>query len=105
MWIFPVITGAVEIMSTVAFIEFIEEEAIQSAALGAFLAVRQRNYPAARLAIDLLEKELIPHLDWINVNLAWACPYAIGCFHDFVLASKMNVEIYKELCTAGSQYK
>ncbi len=105
MWVMPIITGAVELMSTVAFIEFIEEEAIQSAALGAFLAIRQRNYHAARLAIDLLDKELIPHLDAVNIQLSWACPYAIGPFHDFVLASKMNVEIYKELCTAGSSYR
>jgi hypothetical protein len=100
-WIMPVVKGAYQVMETVAFIQFIEEEAIQGAGLGAFLAIRQRNYTAAWKAINLLEQELIPHLDAINKYLGWACPYAIGPFHDFVEASKMNVEIYKDLCTAG----
>lgn len=102
-WVMPVITGAFSIMETVAFIQFIEEEAIQSTALGAFLSIRQRNYKAAWKAINLLDQELIPHLEAVNSQLSWACPYAMGCFYDFIQASKMNVEIYKDLCTAGSK--
>lgn len=100
-WVMPVVTGAFSLMETVAFIEFIEEEAIQSAALGAFLAIRQRNYAAAWKAINLMENDLIPHLDAVNRELSWACPYAIGPFRDFINASKTNLEIYKDLCTAG----
>lgn len=100
-WVFPVIGQVEFVMSTVAFIQFIEEEAIQSAALGVFLAIRQRNYSAAWKAIDLLDKELIPHLEQVNTALSWLCPYAQGCFYDFVVASKMNVEIYKDLCTVA----
>jgi len=100
-WIFPVIGQIEFVMSTVAFIQFIEEEAIQSAALGAFLSIRQRNYSAAWKAINLLDHELIPHLQAVNAQLSWLCPYAQGCFYDFIQASKMNVEIYKDLCTAG----
>lgn len=102
-WVLPVITGAFSIMETIAFIQFIEEEAIQSASLGVFLAIRQRNYKAAWTAINLLDDELIPHLEWINTNLSWACPYAMGCFFDFIQASRTNLEIYKDLCTAGSK--
>jgi len=100
-WIMPVLKGAYQIAETVMFIEFIEEEAIQGAGLGAFLAIRQRNYHAAWKAINLLDQELIPHLDAVNKALGWACPWSVGCFHDFVEASKMNVEIYKDLCTAA----
>jgi len=102
-WVLPVITGLMNVMQIVAFVQFIEEEAIQSAALGAFLAIRQRNYHAAWKAINLLEQELIPHLEQINTHIGWACPYSMGCFSDFALASRMNLEIYKELCTAGSK--
>ena len=102
-WVLPVITGLMNVMQIVAFVQFIEEEAIQSAALGAFLAIRQRNYHAAWKAINLLEQELIPHLEQINTHIGWACPYSMGCFHDFAQASRMNLEIYKELCTAGSK--
>lgn len=103
-WLFPVIEQVEFVMGTVCFIQFIEEEAIQSAALGAFLSIRQRNYRAAWKAINLLDQELIPHLEAVNAQLSWLCPYAMGCFYDFVQASKMNVEIYKDLCTAGSKH-
>ncbi|GAH74580.1 unnamed protein product [marine sediment metagenome] len=99
-WVMPAITGVWAVMEVVAFIQFIEEEAIQSAALGAFLAIRQRNTKAAWKAIILLETEIIPHLDRINREIGWASPYSWGCFHDFVVASQLNVEIYKELCFA-----
>lgn len=102
-WVMPVITGVWAVMEVVAFIQFIEEEAIQSAALGAFLAIRQKNYKAAWKAIKLLDEELIPHLDRVNLEIGWASPYSIGCFHDFVVASRLNVEIYKDLCTAASK--
>lgn len=102
-WVMPVITGVFNIMEVVAFIQFIEEEAIQSAALGAFLSIRQRNYRCAWKAINLLDGELIPHLDRVNREIGWASPYSMGCFHDFVVASQLNVEIYKDLCTAGSK--
>jgi len=103
-WIMPVIGQIEFVMGTVAFIQFIEEEAIQSAALGAFLSIRQRNYTAAWKAIHILEDELIPHLEAVNTQLSWLCPYAQGCFYDFIQASRMNVEIYKDLCTIAPKH-
>ncbi|GAH56790.1 unnamed protein product [marine sediment metagenome] len=102
-WIMPTIEKVWAVMEVVAFIQFIEEEAIQSAALGAFLAIRQRNYKCAWKAIDLLDKELIPHLDQVNREIGWVSPYSFGCFRDFIRASQLNVEIYKDLCTAASK--
>ena len=102
-FVIPVITGLFNIMEIVAFIQFIEEEAIQSASLGVFLAIRQRNYKAAWRAIGVLEHVLIPHLEQLNLQIGWASPYSYGCFYDFVVASKLNLEIYKELCTAASR--
>jgi hypothetical protein len=97
-WVIPTLTGIMNIMETVMFLEFIEEEAIQSAALGVFLAIRQRNYSQAWRAINLLQNQLLPHLEALITHIGWLCPYSIGVFSDFWLASKTNVEIYIELC-------
>jgi len=102
-WILPVITLVKEAMSIITFIQFIEEEAIQSAGLGAFLAIRCRDYRSAWLAINLMETELIPHLESINSNVGWFAIYSQGCFYDFAKAQRTTLEIYKNLCTAGKK--
>lgn len=99
-WVMPVITGIANVMEIVTFIQFIEEEAIQSAALGVFLAVRSRSYRGASLGITLLEGELIPHLKLINETVGWVAIYSKGCFSDFVKASETNLEIYKDILFA-----
>ena len=98
-WIMPVITGVQWVMEVITFIQFIEEEAIQSAALGAFLAIRSKDFNSAWLAINLLENELLPHLEAVNENLGWIAIYSQGAFRDFAIAGRTNVEIYKQLCT------
>ena len=102
-WVLPIIKGVQQIMEAITFVQFIEEEAIQSAGLGAFLAIRQRDYRSARLAIDLLENELVPHLDSTNFMVGWMAPYSAGAFYDFVKAQRVNIEIYKNLVTAGKK--
>ena len=59
-WVLPVVKGLVMVMEAITFIQFIEEEAIQSAGLGAFLAIRSRDYRSAWLAINLLKTNLFP---------------------------------------------
>lgn len=102
-WVLPVIKGVLDVMSAITFIQFIEEEAIQSAGLGAFLAIRSRDYNSAWLAIHLLEDELVPHLDSINSSVGWIAIYSKGAFYDFIQAQKTNIVIYKNLCTAGKK--
>ena len=99
-WVFPVLAGVQMVMEAVTFIQFIEEEAIQAAGLGAFLAIRSRDYHSAWLAINLIENELIPHLEVINEAVGWIAIYSQGAFYDFIQATKTNVEIYKNICTA-----
>ncbi len=82
-WVMPVITGVVMVMEAITFIQFIEEEAIQSAGLGAFLAIRSRDYHSAWLAINLLENELVPHLEAVNEKLGWIAIYSQGALHFF----------------------
>lgn len=97
-WIFPIITGIAEVMSTITFIQFIEEEACQTAGLGAFMAIRSRHYSAAKPCLDLLENQLIPHLELINGTIGYLAPYSKGCFADFITATKINAAVMRELC-------
>ena len=92
-----------KVMETTAFIQFIEEEAIQSAALGAFLAIRVKAYESAWLAINLIEDELLPHLEDLNKDVGWLSPYSQGTFYDFTKATRVNLEIYKAICTTPRQ--
>ena len=98
-WVLPVIAGIANVMEAVTFVQFIEEEAIQSAGLGAFLAIRSRDYRSAWLAINILENELIPHLEIINRTFGYIAIYSQGAFFDFALAARTNIEIYKSICT------
>jgi len=99
-WILPALEGVANVMEVVTFIQFIEEEAIQSANLGCFLAIRAKSYRGASLAITLLRGELIPHLKDINTYAGWLAPYSKGCFEDFIKASETNLEIYEDILFA-----
>ncbi|MBA7554004.1 hypothetical protein ES705_46614 [subsurface metagenome] len=96
-FLLPIIMGLANVMEIVTFIQFIEEEAIQSASLGVFLAIRGKSYRGASLGITLLRGELIPHLRDINDVCGWLAPYSKGCFADFILATETNLEIYDDI--------
>jgi hypothetical protein len=99
-WILPVVAGVANVMEVVTFIQFIEEEAIQSSALGVFLAIRSKSYHGASLGINLLKNELLPHLKAINDTVGWLAPYSKGCFSDFIKAQETNLEIYEDILFA-----
>jgi len=90
-------------MEVITFIQFIEEEAIQSASLGVFLAIRAKSYRGASIGMTLLNGTLIPHLEEINVIVGWMAPYSQGCFADFILATKTNLIIYEEILFAHNK--
>ena len=99
-WLIPILKGVEAVMEIVTFIQFIEEEAIQSASLGVFLAIRGKSYRGASLGITLLRGTLIPHLKGINENVGWMAPYSVGCFSDFIKATETNLDIYEDLLFA-----
>ncbi len=99
-WILPVLEGIANVMEVVTFIQFIEEEAIQSASLGVFLAIRGKSYRGASLGMSLLRGTLIPHLKDINDYAGWIAPYSKGCFADFILATETNLTIYEDILFA-----
>ena len=99
-FLLPILQGLANVMEIVTFIQFIEEEAIQSASLGVFLAIRAKHYPGATYGMSLLRGQLIPHLKDINEYVGWMAPYSQGCFADFVAASESNLEIYEGILFA-----
>ncbi|MBA7548922.1 hypothetical protein ES705_41390 [subsurface metagenome] len=98
--ILAALTGVANLMEIVTFIQFIEEEAIQSAALGVFLAIRGKSYRGASLGITLIRGQLLPHLREINDYAGYLAPYSQGCFHDFADATEINLEIYEDILFA-----
>ncbi len=99
VWL-AVLEGVANVMEVVTFIQFIEEEAIQSASLGVFLAIRGKSYRGAVLGMGLLRSTLIPHLKDINTYAGWLAPYSKGCFEDFILATETNLVIYEDIMFA-----
>jgi len=99
-FLIPILVGLANVMEIVTFIQFIEEEAIQSASLGVFLAIRGKSYRGASLGITLLRGTLIPHLRDINDAVGWMAPYSKGCFEDFILATETNLNIYEDILFA-----
>lgn len=95
--ILAALVGVSNLMEIVTFIQFIHEEAIQSAALGVFLAIRGKSYSGASLGITLLRGELIPHMKEINEYAGYLAPYSQGCFADFIKAAEINLDIYESI--------
>lgn len=102
-FVLPTIQGIFNVMETVTFMQFIHEEAIQSCAMGVFMAIRARNYSVAWEGMRLLGDVLIPHLEAVNTALGWASPPTFWCFKDFIAASKMNLATMQDLATVGSK--
>ncbi|MBA7690159.1 hypothetical protein ES703_98683 [subsurface metagenome] len=92
----PILIGIAHVMEIVTFIQFIHEEAIQSANLGVFMAVRSKCFPAAIRGLGLLRMTLIPHLKNVNDFAGYLAPYSKLCFEDFVKASEANLDIMEE---------
>lgn len=95
-----ILQGMANVMEIVTFIQFIEEEAIQSCALGCFLAIRAKSYRGASLGITMLRGRLIPNLKDINDYVGWVAPYSKGCFADFIAATELNLVIYEDILFA-----
>jgi len=93
-WLLIALAGVANMMETITFMQFIEEEAIQSASLGVFLALRSKSYKGASLGMSLLRRDLIPHLREINDEVGMFAPYSKRCFEDFINATEMNLDIY-----------
>jgi len=96
-WVFPVLKGVLEVMSIVTFIQFIEEEAIQSCQLGTYMAFRQKRYKAAARSMIVTRSTLLYHLKMVNYALGIYAPYSYFAFKDFITATESTLETYEDL--------
>ena len=94
-WV-AVIKGLIQAAEIVTFIQFIEEEAIQSSSLGTFLAFRHGSMRGASLGITQTRSILL-NLKNINLLVGFIAIYSEGCFRDFIAATETNLEIYDDL--------
>lgn len=93
----PIFQGLINISESATFAQFIEEEAIQTCSMGAFLAIKAKNWLALSWCIQTLNSDLIYHLELINNIAGWLAPYSKGPFADYVTATKVMVMVYEEL--------
>ena len=101
--ILAALKGVMNVMEVVTFIQFIEEEATQSCALGCFLAIRAKSYRGASLGMTMLRGQLLPNLRYLNEYVGWMAPYSQGCFKDFADATELNLEIYEDILFARKE--
>lgn len=95
--------GIQDMMSAITFMQFIWEEAIQSAMLGAFLAIRHNSYQGVSWGLGAAQNA-VDNLKIVNDNVGWFAPYSKVCFEDFINATYVNIEIYRDiLLIAGKQ--
>jgi hypothetical protein len=99
VWVLPVLEGVADVMSAVTFIQFIEEEAIQAAGLGTYLAIRAGVTTGVTKGLARMD-EVCTHLEAINSNLGWMAPYSYWPFKDFCLATRTNIDIFHDLLYA-----
>jgi len=96
-WALPVMQGVMKVMECCTFIQFIQEEAIQSCQLGCFLAFRAKNYKAVSMAMTTTRGVLLPHLRLVNEELGWMAPYSRPAFQDFIVATEVVLDVYDQL--------
>lgn len=98
-WLAPVLKmleAVQDMMSAITFIEFIEEESIQAAALAAFLALRNNSTQGTVIALEQMQL-CVDHLREINESIGIFAPYSKGCFQDFYKASYTSIEVYRDV--------
>jgi len=91
-------------MGAITFIQFIHEEAIQSASLGTFLALRHNSYKGASLGMQCT-REILENLKAVNEFAGIFAPYSHRCFEDFIKATERNLEIYNDILTIKGKQK
>lgn len=71
------------VMEAVTFAEFIMEEALQSAFFGVNTAIANKDYDLAKMMLDLIDDELLPHFDTFVSRIGYLAPYSWIAFQDF----------------------
>lgn len=94
--ILAAISGIADAMEIITFIQFIEEEAIQTASLGTFMAIRNGSWKGASMGINKT-RQIVAWLREVNDAAGWIAPYSKFCFADYCDACETNLNIYDDI--------
>ena len=91
--------AAVGLMGTANFIEFLYEEGLQTAGMGIYVAISNKQWTTARDALNKAKK-LLAVADWCFTNLGWLAPYAWNVFKNYGDATKLQYDSYEKVIAA-----
>jgi len=94
--IIEIIDGLQFAREGVIFTEFIYEEALQTASMGIFISMQNKNYAMARAHLNEIESSILhPFKDYVTY-VGWVAIYSWGAFKAYAEAATMQIEAYKE---------
>jgi hypothetical protein len=96
------IAGAIAAaLGTVAFVEFIYEEAVQSSTFPIYIAIQNRNYDVARLQIAR-SRRIVDSGDLFTSTVGFVNPLSYDAFKSFFNASRGQLDAYEKVIAAGA---
>jgi endonuclease YncB( thermonuclease family) len=94
------VTGAlIAVMSTVTFIEFLYEEAMQTVGMGVWVAISNKNWTQAREALANA-RALNQHATDVYNYFGWMSPMSWDVFRTYATATKNQLDSYEKTINA-----
>ena len=92
----PWLGGAIGVMSTITFISFLYEEALQSAGMGVWVAISNKQWSTAEKALNKAEG-LLSTAEWFYNNIGWMAPYSWKVFKSYARATRIQYDVYRQV--------
>lgn len=98
----PWVATAVGAMGTITFIEFLFEEGLQTAGMGVYIAIANKQWSAAKAALDKA-KGLLATANWWYNYVGWMAPLSWKVFHSYAAATQAQYDSYDKVIAAQSE--
>jgi micrococcal nuclease len=95
----PWITGVIAIMGTTTFVEFLYEESLQTAGMGVYIAISNKQWATAREALNKA-KGILATANFIYTYLGWIAPYSFNVFRNYAKATQSQYDVYDKVISA-----
>jgi len=92
----PWLGGAVAVMGSANFVEFLYEEMLQTQGMGIYVAIANKQWDVAKKTLDTARGNL-EKATWIYTNLGWLAPYAWDVFKTYASATKLQYDSYEAI--------
>ena len=97
----PWLAAAVGVMGSANFVEFLYEEGLQTAGMGIYVAIANKQWDTAKKALDKA-KPLLAQAEWVYNYLGWMAPYAWNVFRNYAKATRSQYETYEKVIAEKS---